>query len=112
MVIGRAEGDELPWNYPIDVSVFNLLVVLILCDVKLFVVEPSEPDSIMKASQAVQNLVYRVVLCICNCIDRNQRHGTDEIQRFRRVGKLAQVSFPGLRPGCKDEYLCQWLSTR
>lgn len=112
MVIGRAEGDKLSWNYPVDVSVFDFFVVLILCDIKLFVVEPSEPDGIVEASQTVQDLVYRKVLCICNCTDRSQRLGTDEIKRSQRADRLARASCPGSRPGCKDEYLRQWLSTR
>ena len=55
-VVERAhEGDELVRDYPVEVSIFDLLVVLVLLVVELTELVPSESDCVFQALQAVQD---------------------------------------------------------
>ena len=48
------EGNELSWNDPIQVSILNLLEVLIFLNIELAIVVPSEGYSKLEALEAVQ----------------------------------------------------------
>lgn len=55
---GRAECDELVGNDPVEVSVLDLLVVLVLGQIEGLVVEPPQPDRVLQTAQTVQQLHY------------------------------------------------------
>ena len=55
-VWGRAEGHEFAGDNPIQISVLQFLVVLILCKVECFVVEPAQLYGILQTVEAVQQL--------------------------------------------------------
>ena len=48
------EGNELSWNDPVKITVFDLLVVLILLDIESLEVVPSQLDSELEALEAMQ----------------------------------------------------------
>lgn len=58
LIVGWAEGYKFARDHPIQISVFDLLIVLVLRNVKLLVVEPAESDSVLQSSQAIQNLYF------------------------------------------------------
>jgi hypothetical protein len=45
-VVGGTQSHELARNHPVEVSVFNFLKMLVLCDVELFVVKPAQPHGV------------------------------------------------------------------
>ena len=51
---GSGEGDELAGQYPVQVSVLDLLEVLVLLDVECRVVVPAERDGELQPLEAVQ----------------------------------------------------------
>ena len=55
LVNGTHEGDELVWDDPVQVSVLDLLVVLILFVVELAEVVPAVPDCYFETFEAVEN---------------------------------------------------------
>ena len=59
------ECDELSWNDPIQVTILNLLEVLILLNIELAIVVPSEGYSILKALEAVQ--VRATISTVAHC---------------------------------------------
>ena len=53
---GRAEGDELVGNDPVQISIFDLLVMLVFREVERLVVEPAQSHRILESAQAIQQL--------------------------------------------------------
>jgi hypothetical protein len=48
------EGNELSWDDPVEISILNSLIVLVLLDIESSEVVPSEPDSILETLKAVE----------------------------------------------------------
>ena len=59
------KGNELSWNDPIQVSILNLLEVLIFLNIELAIVVPSESYSKLEALEAVQ--VCATISTIAHC---------------------------------------------
>ena len=59
------EGNELSWNNPIQVSILNLLEVLIFLNIELAIVVPSEGYSKLEALEAVQ--VRATISTVAHC---------------------------------------------
>jgi hypothetical protein len=55
-VVGGTQSHELARNHPVEVSVFNFLKMLVLCDVEFFVVKPAQPHGVAQSPQTIQNL--------------------------------------------------------
>jgi hypothetical protein len=55
LVQGARERYELAWKCPVEISVLDFFVVLVLLDVKRLVVIPPESHRVLKAGQAVVN---------------------------------------------------------
>ena len=53
LVVGRTEGHKLVGDDPVEVSVFDLLVVLVLVEVELLVVEPAQLDGVVESAEAI-----------------------------------------------------------
>lgn len=58
LVIGRAKGDELVGNDPVQITILDSLVVLVLLQIELLIVEPAQLDGVVQTPQAVKQLSY------------------------------------------------------
>ena len=59
---GTHEGEELAWDDPVEVAVFDLLVVLVLTSVERLEVVPSELDALLEALKAVLDGAFVVAV--------------------------------------------------
>jgi len=55
LVTGTTESDELSWNDPVEITVLDLLIELVVSEVESLDVEPLELDGIFKTSKTVQD---------------------------------------------------------
>ena len=78
------ERDELAWNSPVQVTILNFLVVLVLNNVEGLVVVPSELDAQMETIEAVLN---SALVCTCS-------HGS--VSKGRKFVMVWGEHFPGL----------------
>ena len=62
------EGNELVWDNPVEVSIFDLLVVLILLIIEFTELVPAESNCVFKALQAVQDRAGVTALQSVRCI--------------------------------------------
>jgi len=77
VVYGTHKRDELPWNNPVQITIFYLLVVLIFPGVKLLEAVPSELIRDFQTLQAVINLYLTFIASIpLPCIRRCSHHRT------------------------------------
>jgi hypothetical protein len=58
-ILWPREGNKLSWHDPVEVSIFDLLIVLILLDVEGGVAVPSEFHGVFKSAEAVE---YRALV--------------------------------------------------
>ena len=72
LVDGTHEGNELVWNDPVQVSVLDLLVVLILFVVELAEVVPSMPDCDFEPLQAVEDAAAVGAVTVAGVAERSE----------------------------------------
>ena len=66
------EGQELAWDDPVEVTIFDLLVVLVLTRIEGLEVVPSELDGLLEALEAVQDGAL-VVAVTAACIPKRSQ---------------------------------------
>jgi len=58
LILWCAESKELPWNHPVHVTIFYLLVVLIILYIKCIQRKPTCFDSELQSLQTVQQGLF------------------------------------------------------
>ena len=78
------ERQELPWNDPVQVAVFNFLIMFILTCIKSLEIVPSELSCFLKTLKTVDNLA--VVKAIASaCIPVVSQFGLVHVELFEGV---------------------------
>lgn len=77
------EGDKLAWDDPVEVPVLDLLIVLVLLNIKSFEAIPAMAQGLLQSLQTVQNgqLVVALALAGVSVVKQLALVGSEKVER-------------------------------